>query len=228
MATCPLGTFAYTIKAGDNYYRLAMQYNTTVAAIMAANPGVDPNALMIGQVICIPLTAPITCPPGSFAYTIKAGDNYYRLAQKYNTTVAAIMAANPGVNPNALMIGQVICIPLTTPVTCPPGTFAYTIKAGDNYYRLAQQYNTTVQAIMAANPGVDPNALMIGQVICIPFTPPIPCPPGVICYTIVAGDTYYKLAQQYNTTVEAITALNPGVDPNNLYIGQVIYIPGTP
>jgi LysM repeat protein len=44
-------------------------------------------------------------------------------------------------------------------------------------------------------------------------------------YTVQSGDTYFKLAQRFNTTVEAIAAANPGVDPNNLQIGQTICIP---
>ena len=61
---CPAGTQPYTIRAGDTYFSLAMRFNTTVAAIMAANPGVDPNRLQIGQVICIPGAPPMPgeCP----------------------------------------------------------------------------------------------------------------------------------------------------------------------
>lgn len=47
----------------------------------------------------------------------------------------------------------------------------------------------------------------------------------VILHTIVAGDTFYKLALNYGVTVEQIMAANPGVNPNNLQIGQVIRIP---
>ncbi|HZK37678.1 MAG TPA: LysM domain-containing protein, partial [Clostridia bacterium] len=36
---------------------------------------------------------------------------FYLLAIRFNTTVNAIIAANPGVNPNALQIGQIVCIP---------------------------------------------------------------------------------------------------------------------
>ncbi|MDK2820187.1 MAG: peptidoglycan DL-endopeptidase LytF, partial [Clostridia bacterium] len=149
---CPSGTFPYTIKSGDTLWKLAQQYNTTVEAIMAANPGVDPNNLQIGQVICIPsVQPPKPCPPGSFAYTIKSGDTLWKLAQQYNTTVEAIMAINPGIDPNNLQIGQVICIPsVQPPKPCPPGTFPYTIKPGDTCYSLAQRFNTTVSAIIAA------------------------------------------------------------------------------
>ena len=33
---CPAGTFSYTIRSGDTLYLLAIRYNTTVEAIMAA------------------------------------------------------------------------------------------------------------------------------------------------------------------------------------------------
>jgi peptidoglycan endopeptidase LytF len=228
---CPSGSFSYTIKAGDTLYQLAKTYNTTVEAILAINPGINPNNLQIGQRICIPEAGKPSprCPRGSFPYTIKQGDTLYELARTYNTTVEAIMAINPGIDPYNLQIGQVICIPESDkpPHRCPVGSFPYTIKAGDTLYELARTYNTTVEAIMAINPGIDPYNLQIGQVICIPESdkPPHRCPVGSFPYTIKAGDTLYELARTYNTTVEAIMAINPGIDPYNLQIGQVICIP---
>lgn len=72
---------------------------------------------------------------------------------------------------------------------CLTGTFPYTIQAGDTLWLLAQRNNTTVDAIVAASPDVDPNNLSVGQVICIPGPsqhllhpgPSIqpPCPEGV-------------------------------------------------
>lgn len=45
---------------------------------------------------------------------------------------------------------------------------------------------------------------------------------GTIRYTIRPYDTIWMLAQVFNTTVDSIMALNPGIDPRNLQIGQVI------
>ena len=225
--TCPPNTTAYTIVAGDTYFALARRYNTTVAAITAANPGVDPTRLRIGQVICIPVAAPPgTCPPNTTAYTIMAGDTYFALARRFNTTVAAITAANPGVDPTRLRIGQVICIPVSTPpVACPPNTVAYTIVAGDTLFALARRFNTTVAAIISANPGIDPNSLRIGQIICIPRQQTYPpCPEGNY-YTVRAGDTFFSIAARFNVSVNDLMEANPGVDPRRLMIGQVICIP---
>ncbi len=227
--TCPAGTKPYTVRAGDTFYSLAQRFGTTVEAIMAANPGVDPDRLMIGQVICIPTPLPGVCPPGTRSYTLQAGDTFYSLAQRFGTTVEAIMAANPGVDPDRLQIGQVICIPMVAPppppTRCPENTRPYRIQAGDTFFRLAKSFGTTVEAIMAANPGVDPERLQIGQIICIPRRMPARCPMGTRPYTVQAGDTFYSLAQRFGTTVEAIRAANPGVDPDRLMIGQVICIP---
>jgi len=43
--------------------------------------------------------------------------------------------------------------------------------------------------------------------------------------TLSPGDTLNKLAVQYNTSVETILSLNPGIDPTNLRIGQIICVP---
>ena len=51
---------------------------------------------------------------------------------------------------------------------------------------------------------------------------------GTFPYIIQAGDTFWGLADENSTTVEAIMAINPGVDPNNLLVGEVIFVPGDP
>lgn len=48
---------------------------------------------------------------GYLNYTIQAGDTFYSLANKFSTTVSAIITANPDINANALKIGDTIIIP---------------------------------------------------------------------------------------------------------------------
>ena len=56
------------------------------------------------------------CPSGTISHKIKAGDTFYKLAQKYGTSVDQISKANPGLDPNNLTIGKNICIPTELPV----------------------------------------------------------------------------------------------------------------
>ncbi|MBU7005785.1 LysM peptidoglycan-binding domain-containing protein [Phosphitispora fastidiosa] len=164
--SCPGGTL-YTIIPGDSYFGLATRFNVTVDALIAANPGADPQNLQIGQQICIPGVPAGTPCPGGFLYVIKPGDTYYSIARRFGTVVPALIAANPGVDPDSLVIGQSICIPAAQPVPCPGGRF-YTIVSGDTLFSIARRFNTTVNALITANQGIDPNNLSIGQVICIP------------------------------------------------------------
>jgi LysM repeat protein len=50
--------------------------------------------------------------------------------------------------------------------------------------------------------------------------------PEVFQYTIQPEDTLWELAEEFDTTIEDIIAVNPGIDPDNLFIGQVINISG--
>jgi LysM repeat protein len=48
-----------------------------------------------------------------FQYIIQPGDNLYRIADRFDVTVAAIIAANPGLYPQQIFPGQVILIPIS-------------------------------------------------------------------------------------------------------------------
>lgn len=167
---CPPGTVPYTIKPGDTLYRLAIQFNTTVPAITAANPGINPFLLRIGQQLCIPAPGAPVCPGGN-TYVIRPGDTFYAIARFFGISLYDLLEANPSVDPNRLFVGQVICIPLATPpVTCPLGIFPYVVQRGDTFYSIAARFGVTVQALQLANRGINPNALLVGQKLCIPRT----------------------------------------------------------
>ncbi|AKL97007.1 putative peptidoglycan-binding domain-containing protein [Clostridium aceticum] len=247
-APCPPGTTPYIIQAGDTFYRLAIRFNTTIQALIAANPTVNPNMLMIGQQICIPTaTPPTTCPAGTTPYTIRAGDTFYNIARTYNISLDALLAANPGVDPDRLFIGQIICIPGPTP---PPTPVCPTLRVGsrgDSVRQLQQLLkdagfdpgpidgifgSKTQAAVIAfqASKGLTQDGVVgirtwtaLGVDCTTP--PPTTCPTGTTAYTIRSGDTFYNLAIRYNTTVEAIRRANPTVNPDALRIGQIICIP---
>ncbi|MBQ2720790.1 MAG: peptidoglycan-binding protein, partial [Clostridia bacterium] len=48
---------------------------------------------------------------------------------------------------------------------------------------------------------------------------------GYVSHTVVSGDTFWLLSKKYGTTVAAISAANPTVDPQNLIVGSKITVP---
>lgn len=241
-APCPTGSFQYTIQLGDTLFFIAQRYGTTVAAIVALNPQItNPNFIIQGQVICVPATppAPVMCPANAFSYAVIQGDTLFFIAQRYGTTVSAILAINPQiVNPNIIFPGQVICVPARItvppppPPVCGPNTFAYLVKRGDTLFGIAITYGTTVAQILNINPQItDPDLIFPGQVICVPATPPAPppCPSDSFSLAVRAGDTLFVIAQRYGTTVGDILAINPQItNPNLIFAGQIICMPQQP
>ena len=48
---------------------------------------------------------------------------------------------------------------------------------------------------------------------------------GYVTHTVRRGDTFYRLAQRYGSTVRAIETANPGTDAANLQVGTALVIP---
>jgi len=112
MSPCPKGTISYRIKPGDTYTAIAKRFNTTVAALISSNPGVDSQKLQVNQPVFIPVRRSVVpCSPES-RYIIRAGDSFSRLSRKYGLSIGTIASLNPGVNPDDLRVGQVICLPV--------------------------------------------------------------------------------------------------------------------
>lgn len=50
-----VGYFTYTVRPGDTFYRLSQTFDTSIVAMEAANPDIDPLSLRAGSRLVIPL-----------------------------------------------------------------------------------------------------------------------------------------------------------------------------
>ena len=208
---------AYTVKAGDSLYSIALKYGISVNELKNAN-NLTSNIIMVGQVLRIPSAVDET---EENIYVVKSGDSLYSIAKKYNTTVDNLKNLN-NLTSNVLMIGQKLLVPTVNNNS----SSIYVVQNGDSLYKIAQKYNTTVNDIKSLN-NLSSDVLMIGQTLKIPTNTSNSTTSGNnTTYTVKSGDSLYKIAQRYNTTVTAIKRLN-GLSSDNLSIGQQLLIPSS-
>lgn len=218
----------------------------TLTSVTLSNAQAQPITATVtnGAVTVVPTngTTPTTTPttgtptvtpvPGcsGTSYTVVFGDTLFSIARRFGVTVEAIMAANGISNPNIIYAGRVLCIPTTGGVTPPPGCTPqnYTVVFGDTLFSIARRFNTTVQAIAAANGIVNPNCIRAGQVLVIQCGGgTIPPSPGPGCaYTVRFGDTVYGIAFRFGVSPFAIIQANGLHNPNRIFAGQRLIIPG--
>ncbi|NWG08007.1 MAG: LysM peptidoglycan-binding domain-containing protein [Chloroflexi bacterium] len=108
----------YVVSAGETLESIAATCGTSVAAILAANPGIG-TTLYSGQLLTLPgsnYPIPIddcNCPPITInTYVVQYGDTFSGIAKRFGVTINELWSANPGIaNINLLYVGQVLYIP---------------------------------------------------------------------------------------------------------------------
>ena len=162
---------------------------------------------------------PYTPPEGLITntYIVQKGDSLYSIANKLGTTVSELKREN-NLTSNTLQIGQVLRIP--SKEVYEGETNIYTVKSGDSLYKIAQNNNTTVDEIKRLN-NLTSNNLIIGQTLKLPSPLTLEN-----TYTVKSGDSLYKIAQKYNTTVDELKRAN-NLNSNILSVGQILKIPNT-
>ncbi len=114
-------------------------------------------------------TSPPRTPGAPTVHIVRRGENLFRIALKYNTTVEAIAAANNIRNPHLIYVGQKLTIPRGGSITPQPGSGrTHIVQPGENLFRIALRYGTTPQAIAAVNNLPNIHLIYVGQVLRIP------------------------------------------------------------
>jgi spore germination protein len=98
-------------------------------------------------------------------YVVRQGDSVYSIASRYGVSPQEVINLNQIENPQRLVIGQALVIPVDS--------FQYTVASGDSLYSIARRYGVTVDQILAVNPQItNPSLIYTGQDINIPTSNP--------------------------------------------------------
>lgn len=184
-------------------------------------------------------------------YWVQPGDTLSEIAVWHGTSVWALMQANGLADPNHIYVGQKLYIPKSYGghhggypgghqggPTC---AFYHTVQYGQTLSHIAVYYGVNVHTLAQINAIYNWNHVYAGQRLCIPGgynpppppkpyppkpVPPKPQPPAQCSYTVQYGDTLAKIAYWYGTTVHTLVYLNNLYNINQLYVGQVLIVPG--
>ena len=100
----------------------------------------------------------------------------------------------------------------------PGNARTHTVEEGDTVSGLAARYKVSADAILAANPQIEPDRLSIGQQLAIPSG-------GGLFHTVKDGETIRQIADHYGVQVAAIASANELENPDRVAAGAALYIP---
>ncbi len=120
-------------------------------------------------------------------HTVQSGDTLYRIALKYEVTLARLRQANPQVTGDIIQPGDTLnvpdcasddsgdsgtveqpSVPTVIPTNLPAGSQSYVVQRGDTLYSIGIKFGVTMAAIQEANKLADPDRLSPGQELIIP------------------------------------------------------------
>lgn len=135
---------------GDNALALAQRCGTTVQQLRLANPAIDMNKPLNGQIVNVPPTR----PPGYIPDSVKRG------APPASSVLSPIPHSHTPIIPNRTgAVGKQAAGPAATP---------YRVQRGDTLSAIAASHGVSLARLLDANPGIDPRRLQVGSAVVIP------------------------------------------------------------
>ncbi|MCY9007896.1 LysM peptidoglycan-binding domain-containing protein [Bacillus inaquosorum] len=256
LAVAPAEAATIKVKSGDSLWKLAQNYNTSVAAITSANH-LSTTVLSIGQTLTIPgsnsstssTSSSTTKKSGSSVYTVKSGDSLWLIANEYKMTVQELKKLN-GLSSDMIRAGQKLKVSGTVSSSSSSSTSkksssnkssssssstgTYKVKLGDSLWKIANKVNMSVAELKVLN-NLKSDTIYVNQVLKTKSSGSNTSSKDTSSnsnqtsattkYTVKSGDSLWKIANNYNLTVQQIRNSN-NLKSDVLYVGQVLKLTG--
>jgi LysM repeat protein len=201
----------HVVAAGESLVELAGRYGVSVEQLRRWND-LEGDTIRVGQ--------ELTVDPG-LRYTTVPGDTLGCIAQRFGVPLARILADNPHVSPRRLEVGQTLTLrgAVDPRVEAQPAATRVSVEPGDTLSDLAARHGVSVEDVLAANEGLDPDRLRVGAELTVPGRP-------AIVHRVARGDTLTRIAARYGVELATLRAANPGIEPDRLRVGAELTIRG--
>ena len=222
-SSCPYGYFDYVIQKGDNIEKIARRFSASQTEIIRLNPDTNPRTLKIGETIKIPSSLG-GCEKGRF-YRIKKGDTLFRIANRSGLTLKALLEANPYLNPDYYITGQIIIIPQKAGEN--RKSVQYRVKQNETIGTILRRFDMSVKEFNQQNPNINALYLKPGDMVRVHEKTPktINGSDGFV-YTVEKDENMVTVAEKFGVAPLALLKANPEVRPLEFTAGQKVIIPG--
>ena len=198
--------------------------------------------------IALALLLPVAAVTAQTIHTVQPGQTLYSIGLRYGVTVTEILAANPSLNPNVIHSGNQLVIPVPgqpapAPAAPQPGQptteVQHTVAVGEYLGLIAERYDVLVADILRRNNIANPDLVYPGTVLIIPGVTveaaPVPAAPapgeapqpaGEVQHTVAPGEYLGLIGERYGVLVADILRRNNISNPDLVYPGTVLIIPG--
>jgi len=201
----------HTVQMGDTLWDIAQMYGAKVRAIQRANNLGRRTRIHPGQLLAIPVTA-----DSAFAeHVVRRGDNPWRISRRYGVDLGQLLLDNQLTDTSRIYPGQVLKIrePEAKPDQPVSPDITYRIRRGDNLFKIARRFNTTVSELKRLN-GLNGSGIQAGATLVIA---------SADWYEVRSGDTLGEIAQKHGTTIRQIQRDN-GLRSTRIKVGQKLRI----
>lgn len=246
----------YTVKAGDNFEKIARKVGTTAKSLAKSNGMKTSSIIRPGQKLKVPGKAAPAAPAIAAAqsptpsvsgktHKVQAGETFSSISKKHGMSTQALVAANPKVNASALRPGQVVSLggsaaSSTTMISAPARATAPPVAPTTPVSSPAPVAKSApIRENIPVSTAAPASAIAETQ------STPAPAPPAAIEKEVTApanaekkirpvtidGEmTYGEFATKHGTDAERLNALN-GLDLTTATVlakGSELYVPAQP
>jgi LysM repeat protein len=195
----------YVVQPGDSLFRIAQRYSIDINTLAQANNITNTWQIYSGQRLVIPdpnaASAAAAPAPATTTHVVGAGESLTSIARVYGMTPEALAELNDIVNPNLVYRGQTLLV----------------VDAG----AAAAQ---TAAVPPAAEPAALPTAITLNAAVSVPSS--VTTSSGATYHTVQPGEYLSNIAARYGVSWLEIAAANSIYNPDTVYAGQRLLIPG--